>query len=73
MNNATQRVTQWIIRITGEVPLVEDLATAEDVRSFVCGHIHWADGEPGPAVELEDIEVTTVDWAFVLKVMHAAL
>jgi hypothetical protein len=28
---------------------------------------------PGPAIELEDIDFTTVDWGFVLKVMHAAL
>jgi hypothetical protein len=35
MNDATRRVTQWIIDIRGEVPLVEELATAEDVHSFV--------------------------------------
>jgi hypothetical protein len=31
------------------------------------------DSTPGPAIELEDIDWTTVDWNFVLKVMHAAL
>ena len=39
MNDATHRVTQWIIGISGVVPLVEELATAEDVQSFVCGHV----------------------------------
>ena len=73
MNDTTRRVTQWIIDIRGEVPLVEELATAEDVRSFVCGHVRWVDGTAGPAIELEDIDFTTVDWGFVLKVMHAAL
>jgi hypothetical protein len=73
MTNATRRVTQWIIGIRGEVPLVEELATAEDVQSFVCGHVGWSDGDPAPAVELEDIDWTTVDWPFVLKVMHIAL
>jgi hypothetical protein len=73
MNDATQRVTQWIIGIRGEVPLVEELATAEDVHSFVRGHVRWLDGTPGPAIELEDIHWTTVDWSFVLKVMHAVL
>ena len=73
MNNATQRVTQWIIGVRGEVPLVEELATAADVQSFVRGHVRWVDGTPGPAIELEDIDWTTVDWHFVLKVMHAVL
>jgi hypothetical protein len=73
MNTATQRVIQWIIGITGDVPLVEDLTTAEDVRSFVCGHVRWSDGTPGPAVELEDCDLATVDWDFIIKVMHAAL
>jgi hypothetical protein len=73
MNSATQRVTQWIIGIRGEVPLVEALATAADVQSFVCGHVRWLDGTPGPAVELEDIDWTTVDWHLVLQVMHAVL
>jgi len=31
MNDATQRVTQWIIGVRSEVPLVEELATADDV------------------------------------------
>jgi hypothetical protein len=73
MTDATRRVTQWIIGVRGEVPLVEELATAEDVQRFVCGHVRWSDGTPGPAVELEDIDWTTVDWHFVLKVMHAVL
>jgi hypothetical protein len=73
MNDATRRVIQWIIAVRGEVPLVEELATAEDVQSFVCGHVRWSDGTPGPALELEDIDRTMVDWNFVLKVMHAAL
>jgi hypothetical protein len=73
MTDATRRVTQWIIGIRGEVPLVEELATAEDVQSFVCGHVRWSDGTPGPAIELEDIDWTTVDWHFVLKMMHVAL
>ena len=73
MTDATRRVTQWIISVRGEVPLVEELATPEDVQNFVCGHVRWSDGTPGPAVELEDIDWTTVDWHFVLKVMHAAL
>ena len=59
--------------VRGKVPLVEELATAEDVQSFVCGHVRWVDGTPGPAIELEDIDWTTVDWHFVLKVMHAVL
>jgi len=67
------RVTQWMIGIRGEVPLVEELATAEDVQSFVCGHVRWSDGTPGPAIELEDIDWTTVDWNFVLKMRHVAL
>jgi len=71
--DATRRVTQWIIGVRGEVPLVEELATAEDVQSFVCGHVRWSDGTPGPAVEQEDIDWITVDWHFVLKVMHAVL
>ena len=41
MTDATRRVTQWIIDIRGEVPLVEELATAEDVHSFVYGHVRW--------------------------------
>jgi hypothetical protein len=73
MNDATRRVIRWIIDVRGEVPLVEELATAEDVRSYVRGHVRWSDGTPGPAVELEDIDWTTVDWHFVLKMMHAAL
>jgi len=73
MNDATRRVTHWLIGIRRDVPLVEDLATAEDVRSFVCGHVRWSDGTAGPAVELEDIDWTTVDWPFVLQVMHAVL
>ena len=73
MNEATRRVINWMIDVRGEVPLVEELATADDVRSFVCGHIRWPDATPGPAIELEDIDFTTVDWDFVLKVMHAAL
>ena len=71
--DATRRVTQWMIGIRGEVPLVEELATAEDVQSFVRGHVRWSDGTPGPAIELEGIDWTTVDWHFVLKVMYVAL
>ena len=66
-------MTQWIIDVRGDTPLVEELATADDVQSFVRGHVRWSDGEPGPAIELEDIDFTTVDWHFVLKTMHAAL
>ena len=73
MTDATRRVTQWIIEVKGEVPLVEELATAEDVQSFVCGHVRWSDGTPGPAVDLEDIDWTAVDWPFVLTMMHADL
>jgi hypothetical protein len=62
MNNATRCMTQWIIGVNGEVPLVEELATAEDVHSFVHGHVCWSDGTPSPAVELEDIDFRTVDW-----------
>ena len=61
ITDATRRVTQWIIDIRGEVPLVEELATPEDVQSFVRGHVRWVDGTPGPAVELEDIDWTMVD------------
>ena len=60
-------------RHQGEVPLVEELATAADVQSFVRGHVRWLDGTPSPAIELEDIDWTTVDWHFVLQVMHVAL
>jgi hypothetical protein len=49
------------------------LATAEDVQSFVRGHVRWPDGTPGPAIELKDIDWTTVDWHVVLKVMQAVL
>jgi hypothetical protein len=73
MNDTTRRVTQWMIGIRGEVPLVEELATAEAVESFVCGHVRWSDGTRGPAVELEGIDWSTVDWHFVLNVMHAVL
>ena len=73
MNDATRRVIQWIIDVRGDVPLVEELATAEDVHSFVYGHVRWSDGTPGPAIELEDIDWATVDWHFVLRAMHAAL
>ena len=66
-------IIMWIIGIRSEVPLVEELATPEDVQSFVRGHVRWSDGTPGPAVELEDIDWTTVDWHFVLKMMHVAL
>ena len=52
---------------------MEALATAGGVHSFVCGHVRWSDGHPGPAIELENIDWTTVDWHFVLKVMHAVL
>jgi NAD(P)-dependent dehydrogenase (short-subunit alcohol dehydrogenase family) len=62
-----------MIGVRGEVPLVEELATAADVQSFVRGHVRWVDGTPGPAIELEDIDWTTVDWNFVLKMMHVAL
>ncbi len=61
MHDATRRETQWIIDIRGDVPLVEELATVDDVQSFVCGHVRWSDGTPGPAIELEDIDFTTVD------------
>jgi hypothetical protein len=70
---ATRRATEWMIGVRGEVPLVEELATAADAQSFVCGHVRWSDGTPGPALELEDIDWTTVDWNFVLTVMHVAL
>ncbi len=73
MHDATRRVTQWIIGVRDEVPLVEELATVDAVQSFVCGHVRWSDGMPAPAIELEDIDFTTVDWDFVLKAMHAAL
>jgi hypothetical protein len=73
MNDATRRVIRWVIDVRGDVPLVEELATAEDVHSFVYGHARWSDGTPGPAIELENIDFTTVDWHFVLKAMHAAL
>ena len=73
MNNTTRRATHWIIGVQGEVPLVEELATADDVQSFVCGHVRWSDGTSGPASELEDIDFTTVDWDFVLKTMYAVL
>ena len=73
MTDATRRVTQWSIGIRSAVPLVEELATAEDVQSFVRGHVRWGDGTPGPAVELEDVDWTTVDWHCVLQVMHAVL
>jgi hypothetical protein len=73
MTDATRRVTQWMIGIRGAVPLAEALATAEDIQSFVCGHVRWSDSTPGPAVELEDIDWTTVDWHFVRQVIHAAL
>ena len=73
MNDATRRVTQWIIGVRGEVPLVEEFVTGEDVQRFACGHVRWSDGTLGPAVELEDIDWTTVDWHFVLQVMHAVL
>ncbi len=53
--------------------LFEEFATADEVQSFVCGHVRWLDGTLGPAIELEDIDWTTVDWNFVLKAMHAAL
>ena len=59
MNDATRRVTHWITGIWSEVPLVEQPATADDVQSFVCGHVRRSDGEPGPASELEDIDCTT--------------
>jgi hypothetical protein len=71
MTAATRRATQWIMGVRGEVPLVEAVATAEDVHSFVCRHVRWLlDGTPSPAIELEDIDWTMVDWHFVLKVMH---
>ena len=73
ITDATRRVTQWMIGIRGEVPLVEELAIPEDVQSFVRGHVRWSDGTPGPAFELEDIDWATVDWHFVLKMMHVAL
>jgi hypothetical protein len=73
ITDATRRVTHWMIGIRGEVPFGEELATAEDVQSFVCGHVRWSDGTPGPAVELEDIDWSMVDWDFVLEVMHVAL
>jgi tetrahydromethanopterin S-methyltransferase subunit A len=73
MTETTRRVTQWIIGVRGAVPLVEELATAEDVQSFVRGHVRWVDGTAGLAIKLEDIDWTTVDWNFVLKVMHAVL
>jgi hypothetical protein len=73
VHDATRRVTHWIIDVRGEAPMVEALATVDDVRSFVCGDVRWDDGTPGPASELEDIDFTAVDWAFVLKVRHAAL
>ena len=56
MMDATRRVTHWIIGLRGAVPLVEALATAEDVQSCVCGHIRWSDGTPGPALELQEVD-----------------
>jgi hypothetical protein len=53
MNDATRRVTRWIIDVRGEVPLVEELATAEEVHSFACGHARWSNSTSGPASELE--------------------
>jgi hypothetical protein len=73
MNDATRRVTEWIIGVRGDIPLVEELAAVDDVQSFVCGHVRWSDGTPGATIELEDIDFATVDWPFVLEVMHAVL
>ena len=73
MNEVTRRVINWLLDVKGEQSLVEELPTPDDVCSFVCGHIRWSDGTPGPAIELEDIDCKTVDWDFVLRVMHAAL
>ena len=66
-------MTQWIIGVKSDTLLVEELATEDDVQRFVCGHVRWLDGTPGPAIELEDIDFSIVDWDFVLEVMHAAL
>jgi hypothetical protein len=44
---------------------------AGEVR--LSGHVRWLDGTPGPAIALEDIDFTTVDWHFVLTAMHTAL
>ena len=30
-------------------------------------NVRWSDGTPGLAIELEDIDFTTVDWYFVLR------
>jgi hypothetical protein len=39
MNDTTRRVTQWMIGIRGEVPLVEELATADfDTKSANLKH-----------------------------------
>ena len=52
----TQHVVFTMVhRRPGEVPLVEELPTAEDVQSFLCGHARWSDGTPGPAIELQGI------------------
>jgi len=61
MHDATERVTHWSIDVTAETPMVEMLATVDDVRHYVGGHVRWDDGTPGPAVELEDIDLSTVD------------
>ena len=73
MNDATRRIIHWIIDVRGEVPLVEELPTAEDVHSFVCGHVRWLDGTPSPAIELDDVDFRTMDWHFVFKAIHAVL
>jgi hypothetical protein len=55
------------------VPLAEEQATAADVQSFVGGYVRSLGRTPGPAIELEDIDWTTVDCPFVLTVIHAVL
>jgi hypothetical protein len=70
MNDATRRMTHWNIDIRRGAPMVEKLTMADDVRGFVCGHVHWGDGTPGSASACEEFDVTPVDWAFVLKVRH---
>ena len=72
ITDATRRVTHWMIGIRGEVPLVEELATAGMSRAL---SVAMSVGSIARQVQLLSLRISTGQRSIgaVLKLMHVAL